>query len=167
MPGILEQLETRRQEARLGGGVKRIDAQHAKGKLTARERIDVLLDEKPLGSWAAMRWPELLVSIRWLHRRTDESWLVDLARKVESQGYDWHGHFHDFRFPPDMIKEFKGNDRFYPITYKADWKVVREIAEASGTPYNKTAYEAQKARDEAKLKKKKEKAAQEAKSKAE
>lgn len=45
MPGILEQLETRREEARLGGGVKRIEAQHAKGKLTARERIDVLLDE--------------------------------------------------------------------------------------------------------------------------
>jgi acetyl-CoA carboxylase carboxyltransferase component len=33
-----------RAEARLGGGQKRIDAQHAKGKLTARERLDVLLD---------------------------------------------------------------------------------------------------------------------------
>ena len=45
MQDILEQLEQRRQEARLGGGVKRIEAQHAKGKLTARERLDVLLDE--------------------------------------------------------------------------------------------------------------------------
>ncbi|TCO06923.1 acyl-CoA carboxylase subunit beta [Natronoflexus pectinivorans] len=34
-----------RGEARLGGGQKRIDAQHAKGKLTARERIEILLDE--------------------------------------------------------------------------------------------------------------------------
>lgn len=34
-----------RAEARLGGGEKRIEAQHAKGKLTARERIDILLDE--------------------------------------------------------------------------------------------------------------------------
>ncbi len=34
-----------RVEARLGGGVKRIDAQHAKGKLTARERIELILDE--------------------------------------------------------------------------------------------------------------------------
>jgi len=42
---IIEQLEERRREARLGGGQKRIDAQHAKGKLTARERLDVLLDE--------------------------------------------------------------------------------------------------------------------------
>ena len=45
MQDILDQLEARRTEARLGGGQKRIDAQHAKGKLTARERLDVLLDE--------------------------------------------------------------------------------------------------------------------------
>ncbi|MEL6575516.1 MAG: carboxyl transferase domain-containing protein, partial [Pseudomonadota bacterium] len=45
MKDILEQLETRRAEARLGGGQKRIDAQHARGKLSARERIEVLLDE--------------------------------------------------------------------------------------------------------------------------
>ncbi len=42
---ILQKLETKRAAARLGGGQKRIDAQHAKGKLTARERLEVLLDE--------------------------------------------------------------------------------------------------------------------------
>ncbi len=45
MKDILEQLEARRAEARAGGGARRVDAQHAKGKLTARERIEVLLDE--------------------------------------------------------------------------------------------------------------------------
>jgi propionyl-CoA carboxylase beta chain len=45
MRDILEELEQRRAVARLGGGRKRIDAQHARGKLTARERIEVLLDE--------------------------------------------------------------------------------------------------------------------------
>ncbi len=45
MDDILEQLEKRRANARLGGGEKRIAAQHARGKLTARERIEVLLDE--------------------------------------------------------------------------------------------------------------------------
>ena len=45
MQDILEQLEARRDQARLGGGQRRIDAQHSKGKLTARERIEVLLDE--------------------------------------------------------------------------------------------------------------------------
>ena len=44
MSDILEQLETRRAQARMGGGQRRIDAQHAKGKLTARERLEVLLD---------------------------------------------------------------------------------------------------------------------------
>ncbi|MBZ0124267.1 MAG: acyl-CoA carboxylase subunit beta [Roseovarius sp.] len=45
MKDILQVLEDRRLEARLGGGQGRIDAQHAKGKLTARERVDLLLDE--------------------------------------------------------------------------------------------------------------------------
>ncbi len=45
MNDILHQLDQRRAAARLGGGQSRIDAQHAKGKLTARERIEVLLDE--------------------------------------------------------------------------------------------------------------------------
>ncbi len=41
---ILEELERRRRRARLGGGERRIAAQHARGKLTARERIELLLD---------------------------------------------------------------------------------------------------------------------------
>ena len=45
MKDILQELETRRADARLGGGQKRIDAQHARGKLTARERVELLLDE--------------------------------------------------------------------------------------------------------------------------
>jgi len=45
MQEILEELDRRREEARMGGGEKRIAAQHAKGKLTARERIELLLDE--------------------------------------------------------------------------------------------------------------------------
>ncbi|WP_295895026.1 acyl-CoA carboxylase subunit beta [uncultured Bartonella sp.] len=44
MRAILKQLEERRENARLGGGERRIKAQHTKGKLTARERLDVLLD---------------------------------------------------------------------------------------------------------------------------
>jgi propionyl-CoA carboxylase beta chain len=41
----LEDLKTRREAAHLGGGEKRIGAQHAKGKMTARERIDEFLDD--------------------------------------------------------------------------------------------------------------------------
>ncbi len=41
----LEQLKKLQDDARLGGGEKRIEAQHKKGKLTARERLDLLLDK--------------------------------------------------------------------------------------------------------------------------
>jgi propionyl-CoA carboxylase beta chain len=44
MQKIIAALDQRRTAARLGGGQRRIDAQHGKGKLTARERLDVLLD---------------------------------------------------------------------------------------------------------------------------
>jgi acetyl-CoA carboxylase carboxyltransferase component len=40
----LERLRKMREEARLGGGLKRIEAQHKRGRLTARERLDILLD---------------------------------------------------------------------------------------------------------------------------
>ncbi|HKZ97473.1 MAG TPA: acyl-CoA carboxylase subunit beta [Hyphomicrobiaceae bacterium] len=45
MKDVIEELERRRDNARLGGGQARIDAQHKRGKLTARERIDLLMDE--------------------------------------------------------------------------------------------------------------------------
>ena len=72
MQSILEQLEQKRALARLGGGQKRIDAQHAKGKLTARERIELLLDDGtfeewdmfvehpvPTSAWKATRFPAM------------------------------------------------------------------------------------------------------------
>jgi propionyl-CoA carboxylase beta chain len=45
MKEVLEELELRRDKARAGGGTPRIEAQHARGKLTARERLELLLDE--------------------------------------------------------------------------------------------------------------------------
>ncbi|MDD9929478.1 MAG: acyl-CoA carboxylase subunit beta [Rhodospirillaceae bacterium] len=51
MSDIIRQLEVKREAARQGGGQRRIDSQHAKGKLTARERIDVFLDEGSFEEW--------------------------------------------------------------------------------------------------------------------
>ncbi len=51
MHDIIEELEKRREKARLGGGEKRIATQHAKGKLTARERIEMLLDPGSFEEW--------------------------------------------------------------------------------------------------------------------
>jgi len=61
--------------------------------------------------------------------------------------------FYDYRFPPEMQKTFGGADRFFPITYQKDWAVVRKVAEETGTPFNRSAYEKESAREEAARKK--------------
>jgi phosphonate transport system substrate-binding protein len=55
--------------------------------------------------------------------------------------------FLEFKFPPEMSAQLNKADRFVPITYKETWAPIREIAEKSGTPYNKAGYEAQVKRD--------------------
>jgi phosphonate transport system substrate-binding protein len=62
--------------------------------------------------------------------------------------------FYSFRFTAEMTKEFNGDDRFLPITYQKDWAVVRDVAEKSGTPYNKAAYDAEARREAEALAKK-------------
>ena len=51
MKDIVEALEKKREHARMGGGQKRIDSQHSKGKLTARQRVALLLDEGSFEEW--------------------------------------------------------------------------------------------------------------------
>ncbi|WP_119462821.1 acyl-CoA carboxylase subunit beta [Rhodospirillaceae bacterium SYSU D60014] len=51
MQDILRQLEAKRAAARAGGGTRRIEAQHAKGRLTARERVELLLDPDSFEEW--------------------------------------------------------------------------------------------------------------------
>ncbi len=51
MQEVIEHLAKKRKEASLGGGQRRIDAQHKKGKLTARERIELLVDKDTFEEW--------------------------------------------------------------------------------------------------------------------
>jgi DUF1680 family protein len=75
----------------------------------AMRRIAALLDEKPLTSWARMRWPELVLSIHWLYERTGETWLLDLAETARAQGHPWREHFETFpyteRTRPEQLRE--------------------------------------------------------------
>jgi phosphonate transport system substrate-binding protein len=64
----------------------------------------------------------------------------ELARKIRAC-------FFAFDFPPAMRREFNGDDRFVPITYKDTWKLVRDIADRAGAPYDKRAYEAESRRE--------------------
>lgn len=64
----------------------------------------------------------------------------ELAKKVSDCfiGYKWND---------ALKKEYAGEDRYLPMTYKETWRPIREVAEKSGTPYNKTAYDAQVKRE--------------------
>ena len=68
-------------------------------------RLDTLLDEQPLFDWGKFRWADLVLSIHWLYEKTGDSHLLDLARKVHDQGYDWRGNFENFTFTGKMKRE--------------------------------------------------------------
>ncbi len=74
MHDIIHQLEKKREAARLGGGQKRIDSQHKKGKLTARERIELFLDPDSFEEWDMFKE----------HRCTDFG--MDQGEKIPGDG---------------------------------------------------------------------------------
>ncbi|MFN0300816.1 MAG: phosphate/phosphite/phosphonate ABC transporter substrate-binding protein [Burkholderiales bacterium] len=47
--------------------------------------------------------------------------------------------FYDYRFTAEMKKAFDGADRFFPITYKKDWEIVRKVADGTGEKFNRAA----------------------------
>lgn len=61
-------------------------------------RLNDLLDEHPLRSWARYRWADVVLSIHWLYELTGEPWLLEMAANVESQGFDWRAHVDRFPF---------------------------------------------------------------------
>lgn len=76
----------------------------------------------------------------------------ELAAKIRSC-------FFSYKFTPEETKEFNGEDRYVPVSYKERWAVVREVAAKTGAPFNKATYEAEVKREaEAAAKKAAEKA---------
>jgi hypothetical protein len=55
--------------------------------------VDRHLDGTTLFGWGQMRWFESLIAIWWLYDRTEEAWLLRLASKLSSQGFDWVSFF--------------------------------------------------------------------------
>jgi glycosyl hydrolase family 127 (putative beta-L-arabinofuranosidase)/beta-L-arabinofuranosidase (glycosyl hydrolase family 127) len=75
------------------------------------------LPTRPLRDWGRMRWQDELVSVVWLYSRTQDPRLLELAKLLQKQGYDWQGMFANFPFKtkvdPDAIKkEAHGGDAF-------------------------------------------------------
>jgi len=72
----------------------------------ALHRLDILLDEKPLFDWGKSRWADGVLTVYWLYERTGEEWLLKLADKLHSQGYDWRNHFADFKYKDRVTSGF-------------------------------------------------------------
>ena len=63
------------------------------------------MDAHPLHDWGECRWADLVISLHWLYNHTSLAWLLDVATKAHTQGYDWRGHFEDFQFTKKMLKD--------------------------------------------------------------
>ncbi len=64
----------------------------------ALKNCDMHIDRNTLFGWGQTRWFEALISISWLHARTGEKWLMDLAVKLRAQGFDWPALFEDWPY---------------------------------------------------------------------
>jgi phosphonate transport system substrate-binding protein len=74
----------------------------------------------------------------------------ELAKKIVDA-------FYSYRFTPEMQKTFGGADRFFPVTFIKDWKVIRDIAASTGTSYNQAGLKKMAEKDAAKAAKAKKK----------
>ncbi|MEN6372436.1 MAG: beta-L-arabinofuranosidase domain-containing protein [Armatimonadota bacterium] len=99
------------------------------------------LPEKPLESWAIYRWADTAISAIWLYNRTGDAKLLDLAKLMMHQGYDWARNFVSFERKkrstgtfthathvvnnamgiktPGVMFELTGDDFFRQAVYKA------------------------------------------------
>jgi hypothetical protein len=68
-------------------------------------KLDAVIEQTPLYSWARMRAADLALSLHWLHERIAEPWLLELAAKVRRQAYDWQAHFDPFTLREKVKKE--------------------------------------------------------------
>ena len=111
------------------------------------------MDSRPLFAWNYFRWGDLLVSLFWLYDQTKESWLLDLAYKAASQGYNWPKHFSDLpvkeKSPqwnweghvvnnamgiktPALLYRLTGDERFKKVALRALPELDRYHGEANG-----------------------------------
>jgi uncharacterized protein len=64
------------------------------------------LTERPLRDWARFRWQDEVLSIVWLYNRTGAPELLELARTLRRQGFDWIGDSRDFRYREKVTAAF-------------------------------------------------------------
>jgi hypothetical protein len=64
------------------------------------------LPNRPLRDWGKFRWQDELLSVLWLYNRTGSAYLLDLARLLRTQGYDWMTQYADFKYTKKIARDF-------------------------------------------------------------
>jgi len=64
------------------------------------------LPKRPLRDWGKFRWQDEALSVIWLYNRTGSCYLLDLARLLHQQGYDWMAQYANFQFKQKITAEF-------------------------------------------------------------
>jgi DUF1680 family protein len=69
-----------------------------------------ILAGEPLKSWAVYRWQDELASVLWLYNRDGDPHLLELARQLKGQGFDWRNLFENFPFPGKVARDQAKHD---------------------------------------------------------
>jgi hypothetical protein len=64
------------------------------------------LPQRPLRDWGKFRWQDELLSVIWLYNRTGSPYLLDLARLLHEQGFDWTAQYANFQYKQKITAEF-------------------------------------------------------------
>jgi uncharacterized protein len=64
------------------------------------------LPTRPLRDWGRFRWQDEALSVLWLYNRTGSAYLLDLARLLHQQGYDWMAQYANFKYTQQITAEF-------------------------------------------------------------
>lgn len=64
------------------------------------------LPKRPMRDWGKFRWQDELLSVIWLYNRSGSPYLLDLAKLLHEQGYDWVAQFANFQFKEKITAEF-------------------------------------------------------------
>jgi DUF1680 family protein len=64
------------------------------------------LPARPLRDWGKFRWQDEVLSVLWLYDRTGSPYLLDLARLLHRQGYDWMAQYADFQYKQRITDDF-------------------------------------------------------------
>ena len=86
-------------------------------EFTGDERVIPLMDryfqhqlaelpKRPLRDWGKFRWQDEVLSVIWLYNRTGATYLLDLARLLHKQGYDWMAQYANFQFKQKITAEY-------------------------------------------------------------